>query len=449
MVVKGKIQHVDRLANGVLRFRRRFPKDVADFTGQPTLQVHIRNTAGVAFAREYEAIMQEFDRMVRQARADMGREGVDNRTTQEKWHDALLVGAGLMEGIAGLDPDDPETVKMVLEGLPYKVDHLVKKAMLEPTAKAPAMTLGDAFKLFWKDKEIEKTSRKRQNDLKRIEKRLRDALGDIDKLALISLSKTTHRRHYRDFYVNYRKRDGQPMDGESMQRETNIVVSVLNHARKNTDEIFNNDVFSGIPWPEPDKAKMDRRPPLPDDIVDAVTKSLQEEAKNPVLKHVWALCVSTGARVSEFASMLREDVKLDDAVPHVFIRPNAAKKNRKSKTSIRQVPLTNRAQVAMRELMRLSEGHAAILPRYVHETGNTNLSAAIMNHVKKFRGEKSNLVAYGLRHRVTDKMRDAGAPEGVRRGYTGHAMQEVAENTYGGREARLREFVKWAEKAGL
>ena len=63
MAVKGKIQHVDRLANGVLRFRRRFPKDVAEFTGQPILQVHIRDTKGVDFAREYEAIMQEFDRL--------------------------------------------------------------------------------------------------------------------------------------------------------------------------------------------------------------------------------------------------------------------------------------------------------------------------------------------------------------------------------------------------
>lgn len=449
MVVKGKIQHVDRLANGVLRFRRRFPKDVAEFTGQPTLQVHIRNTKSVDFAREYEAIMQEFDRLVRKARADMDRAGVDNRNSHQKWHDALLESADLKAGVYGLDLDDPETTFMILEGLPYKVDPLVKKAMLDPNASPPALTLGDAFKMYWEDNEIGKTSKKRQNDLKRVECRVRDALGDIDKLPLKSLSKTTHRRQYRDHYLNYRKRDGKRIDPESMQRETNIVVSVLNHVRKNTDEIFSNDVFSGIPWPEPEKAKLDRRPPLPDEIVEAVMHSLKDDAKNPVLQHVWALSVSTGARVSEFAFMLKDDVKLDDRVPHIFIRPNEVKKKRKTKTSIRQVPLTKRAQKAMRELLRLSEGHDSVLPNYAHETGNTNLSAAMMKHVRKFRGEDTDLVAYGLRHRVTDKMRDVGAPESVRRGYTGHAMQEVAENTYGGREARLREFVKWAEKAGL
>jgi len=450
MAIAPKIKHVDPRPNGVLRFRRRFPKDVAKALGQQFFQVHIRNTSGVAFAREYDAILREFDRMVTNARDDMTRQGTDNRTAQQKWHDALMKAEGLREGITGLDnATEAEVGELIAQSLPEKPDPLLNKALAYPSAPLPEMTLGDAFKMYWHDMAIAKASKKRQNDLKRVERRLRDALGDIDKLPLQSLSKTSHRRQYRDFYINYRKRDGEPMDGESMQRETNIVVSVLNHVRKNTDELFSNDVFSGIPWPEPDKAKMDKRPSLPDEIVDAVTKSLQEDAKNPVLQHVWALIVSTGARVSEFASMLMDDVKLDDPIPHVFIRPNAAKKKRKTTTSIRQVPLTEKSQAAMRELLRLSEGHDAILPSYVHETGNTNLSGAIMNHVKKFRGDNTDLVAYGLRHRVTDKMRDAGAPEGVRRGYTGHAMQEVAENTYGGREARLREFVKWAEKAGL
>ncbi|MDW3221311.1 MAG: tyrosine-type recombinase/integrase [Paracoccaceae bacterium] len=394
--------------------------------------------------------MKEFDRLVRQARRDMGRAGSDNRTSQDKWHEALFTAAGLKAGVSGLeDATEAEIGELTAQSLPEEPDPLLKKALAYPSAPLPEMTLGDAFKMYWHDMEIVKASNKRQNDLKRVKRRLREALGDIDKLPLQSLSKTSHRRQYRDSYINYRKRDGEPKDGESMQGETNIVVSVLNQVRKNTDEMFSNDVFSGLPWPEPDQAKMDKRPSLPDEIVDAMTKSRQEEAKNPVLRHVWALSVSTGALVSEFASMLRDNVKLDDPVPHVFIRPNAAKKNRKTKTSVRQVPLTNRAQAAMRELLRLSEGYDAILPRYVHETGNTNLSAAIMNHVKKFRGDNTDLVAYGLRHWVSDKMRDVGAPESVRRGYTGHAMQEIAENTYGGREARLREFAGWAEKAGL
>jgi len=72
MAIVMKIKHVDELNNGVLRFRRKFPKDVAQYLGQPTLQVHIRNREGLAFQREYTAILREFDRLVADARDRMG-----------------------------------------------------------------------------------------------------------------------------------------------------------------------------------------------------------------------------------------------------------------------------------------------------------------------------------------------------------------------------------------
>lgn len=34
MALRTKIKHVDQRANGVLRFRRRFPKDVAEALGE-------------------------------------------------------------------------------------------------------------------------------------------------------------------------------------------------------------------------------------------------------------------------------------------------------------------------------------------------------------------------------------------------------------------------------
>ncbi len=61
MALQRKLKHIDERPNGVLRFRRRFPKDVAEFLKQPTLQIHIRNTSGIAFHQEYHAIMREFD----------------------------------------------------------------------------------------------------------------------------------------------------------------------------------------------------------------------------------------------------------------------------------------------------------------------------------------------------------------------------------------------------
>lgn len=91
--------------NRVLRFRRRFPKDVAEALGEPALQVHIENREGLAFYREYQAIMQEFDRMVSEVRSRIA--GNDTRSPIERWHEALLKREELVSETIGLE-DYPE-----------------------------------------------------------------------------------------------------------------------------------------------------------------------------------------------------------------------------------------------------------------------------------------------------------------------------------------------------
>lgn len=56
--------------------------------------------------------------------------------------------------------------------------------------------------------------------------------------------------------------------------------------------------------------------------------------------------------------------------------------------------------------------------------------------------EGSCYSVHGLRHRVSDRLREAGAPTDVRPGFLGHANEAVSGSTYGGRDARLKEFQK-------
>ena len=42
MALHTKIKHIDTLPNGVLRFRRMFPQDVAEALDKPAPQVHIK-----------------------------------------------------------------------------------------------------------------------------------------------------------------------------------------------------------------------------------------------------------------------------------------------------------------------------------------------------------------------------------------------------------------------
>ncbi|WP_299736540.1 hypothetical protein [uncultured Roseobacter sp.] len=100
MALSTTIKQIDKRPNGVLRFRRRFPKDVAEAIGEPTLQVHIKNREGVVFLQEYQAIMHEFDTMVSEVRSRI--KGRNTRTPIEKWHDALLKREQLALEVADL-----------------------------------------------------------------------------------------------------------------------------------------------------------------------------------------------------------------------------------------------------------------------------------------------------------------------------------------------------------
>ena len=131
MALTMKIMHVDQLANGVLRFRRRFPKDVAQALGEQTLQVHIRNREGLPFQREYAAILQEFDRIVAETRDKLS--GVDVRSPVTRWHEALLKAEGLIAEVQALEDDEGYARHLLVQGLTQNgEDSLVIKALSNP-----------------------------------------------------------------------------------------------------------------------------------------------------------------------------------------------------------------------------------------------------------------------------------------------------------------------------
>ena len=446
MALQTKIKHIDKRPNGVLRFRRRFPKDVSEALGESFLQVHVRNTKGLAFHREYQAIMDEFDRIVRDTRERLQQEGRDDRTTQRKWHDALIAAAGLKEGITGLDPEDPETGRLIIQSMKKKPEPMLAKALVFPSAPPPKPTLGDAIKLYRKDKQIKEGS-KQDGDLNRIVERLTAALGDLEKLPLEEMA-VEHRRRYLDHMLNAKKADGSPLALGSAKKENNIVVALVNHALTELDLSARNR-FADLPWPKETVTPLDKKQPLPDELVSAMDTRLAG-ARNLELPLIWTILAATGARLGEVVGLTVGDLRLDADIPHLLIQPNAIR-GLKTTSSIRSVPLTVPAQEALKEAVAAAsstDASAPLFARYASPRGADAASAVLMKHLREETKDKQFTV-HGLRHRVSDKLREAGAPTEVRQGFLGHANQAVAETTYGGREARLREFLKWAEKAGL
>lgn len=446
MAIMTKIKHVDLRPNGVLRFRRRFPQDVAGVLGKDFLQVHIRNRDGAAFFREYQAIMSEFERMVSETRARLKEK--DMRPAIERWREALLQREGLIAEASGLEDDPEYAARLIAHGLAQRpdTDPLLIKALVNPSAEAPAVTLRDAANVYAKDKRL--TGDK--DEMVRFERtlqRLQQAIGPLDQVPLKALSREQHGRKFMSLLLNAKKSDGKPLALGSAKREAIIVAAIVNHAFKEFDlEGTIGNPFASLPWPKEDVRAMEKKLPLPDDLVGRIYARL-EGGRTRELPLVWRLLAGTGMRLGEAVGLTRDDIILDAVTPHVLVRPNAVR-GLKTAASIRSVPLVGEALKAATEAVEGVAQGTPLFARYARPRGADGASAALMKAVRAETDDK-RFTVHGLRHRVSDRLRDAGAPVEVRHGFLGHASTAIAETTYGSREARLREFAKWAESAGL
>lgn len=441
MALSTKIKHVDKRPNGVLRFRRRFPKDVVEVLGEPALQVHIKNREGLAFHREYQAIMQEFDRMVSEVRSRIN--GNDTRSPVERWHEALLKREELVSETIGLE-DAPEfAAREIAKGLSEQpnTDPLLLKALLNPEADAPKLSLRDAKMMYSRDKRLPDNEIVR---LDRITRRLEEAVGPLEKVNLEGLRRD-HGRRYMDLMLNTTKLDGQPLSVATCAKESKIIAAMVNHAMREGD-IDTKNPFIGLPWPKDTGSKVNKKLPLPDDLIQRVEQRL-DTGRTKELPVMWRLLKGTGMRLGEVAGLSQEDIVLDAETPHILVRPNSIR-DLKTASSNRSVPLTGDAITTAEKALEDVRPGQPVFTRYARDRGADAASAALMKAVRAETKDK-RLTVHGLRHRVSDKLRDVGAPVEVRHGFLGHSSTAIAESTYGSPRARLIEFARWAKKADM
>ncbi|WP_298912166.1 hypothetical protein [uncultured Roseobacter sp.] len=344
MALSTKIKHVDKRPNGVLRFRRRFPKDVAEMLGEPALQVHIKNRDGLAFHREYQAIMQEFDRMVSEVRSRI--DGNDTRLPIERWYEALLKREKLASETIGLEEDPEFAAREIAKGLSEQpnTDPLLLKALVNPDADAPELSLQDAKMMYARDKRFPDNEIVR---LDRITRRLEEALGPLDEVTLEGLRRD-HGRRYMDLMLKTTKSDGQPLSVATCSKESKIIAAMVNHAMREGD-IDTKNPFIGLPWPKDTGPKVNKKLPLPDGLIENVEERLKE-GRTKELPVMWRLLKGTGMRLGEIAGLCYEDIVLDAETPHILVRPNAIR-DHKTASSNRSVPLAGGTLTAAEEAL--------------------------------------------------------------------------------------------------
>lgn len=460
MAITMKLKHLISLKNGSIKFRRRLPVDVFQASGKQFFEITMKNsdTATVNFHKEYEALMREWQALVDTYKARMD---ADVRTPEERYRDALRQRTELLTGVTGLDEWDARD--LILEQMGPKMDPLVRSVLINPEAGPPEFTLEDARNKYVKDKGIASNIKKMQR-LERAFERLQAAGIDASSQAIMELKKL-HGQKWLDALKEYRNENtGKPYAVETMRRMTTDLKAIVNHAITYVD--FDTPVtnpFMKLPFPDESQMRaVEKIASMPDHLLSEITERIDHRSRIPELATLWRLLVVTGCRLSEIGFLQMKDVELEGlqtgGIPIVHIRPNAFR-GIKDLSGMRTLPLTGAGLEAARKhiAQRNAEGASAqdaVFPAYAKVKNNenatataaANLSKTLMKHVRAVASD-DRLVVHSLRHRLLDKLRDAGASEAVRDPFAGHSPRSTGDKTYGSVEARVRELQKWIEKA--
>ncbi|MDP4024425.1 tyrosine-type recombinase/integrase [Methylobacterium sp. NEAU 140] len=131
---------------------------------------------------------------------------------------------------------------------------------------------------------------------------------------------------------------------------------------------------------------------------------------NPEARRILYLIAETGLRLSEACNLTAETIRLDDATPHVQVRPDG--RRMKTEQSERDIPLVGVALMAMRE-------HPEGFPRYRDQAAG--LSAAV-NKTLRENGllPSEGHTVYSLRHTFEDRLTAVEAPDKIAAALMGH-----------------------------
>ncbi|MGV0981072.1 MAG: tyrosine-type recombinase/integrase [Polynucleobacter sp.] len=138
--------------------------------------------------------------------------------------------------------------------------------------------------------------------------------------------------------------------------------------------------------------------------------------------------LNTGFRLSEPLFARLEDCVLEHDIPHLWIRQNALS-DRKTKSSIRAVPLCGVSLDAAKELYKIAKKKNSewFVPHYARDNGNTSCSQIIKKTLKEF-----EFKSHMFRHAIIDRMKARNdIPTRLAESITGHSSGGSEFNMYG------------------
>jgi len=190
----------------------------------------------------------------------------------------------------------------------------------------------------------------------------------------------------------------------SVKRNFSTIRSIMNLTIQEHGLDCRN-AFSKVYLPELDDVK--QRKPIPIEDIRQIQKdcvSYNDEARWLV-----SLISDTGMRLSEAAGLHVDDIKLDDDVPHIDLKPHPWRRL-KTKGSQRQIPLVGASLWAAQRIKADTSNSPYAFPRYTSIRGtNANSASAALNKWLKSRVSEG-CVIHSFRHSLRDRLRAVHCP---------------------------------------
>ena len=125
-----------------------------------------------------------------------------------------------------------------------------------------------------------------------------------------------------------------------------------------------------------------------------------------------ALISDTGMRLGEAAGLHMDDIKLDEPIPCIDLKPHPWR-SLKTRGSQRLIPLVGSAQWACERLKEVNGSNSLAFPRYCDETSCNASSAS--NGLNKWLHQyvPESRVIHSFRHRLHDRLRAVECPADI------------------------------------
>ena len=200
---------------------------------------------------------------------------------------------------------------------------------------------------------------------------------------------------------------GQGMSIKTVKRVFASVRAIINLAI--SEEGFDcSNAFAKTYFPEDDNAAS-RQPISAEDIkrVQSLCREIDDE-----MRWLITLISDTGMRLGEAAGLLKEDIKLDEPIPHIDLKPHPWR-TLKTKCSQRLIPLTKEALWASKRLLETNNDSIFAFPRYCSERGckANSASGGLNKWLHQYVPE--NCVIHSFRHSLRDRLRGVECPSDI------------------------------------